>query len=175
MSYILRHHPEQYGLHLDSEGWVNVSLLLEALEMRGKGMTPDELREVVETNDKRRFAFSADRELIRAVQGHSVSVDLEWPMKRPPDRLYHGTVKRFLPSIWENGLLPMKRHHVHLSAHYDTARQVGGRRGKPVVLQVDSLGLHQAGRVFRVSENGVWLVDEVPPGYLTLREGDSTT
>ena len=94
-----------------------------------------------------------------------------WPVKRPPDRLYHGTVERFLQSIWENGLLPMKRHHVHLSANYDTARQVGGRRGKPVVLQVDSLGLHQAGRVFRVSENGVWLVDEVPPAYLSLSSG----
>jgi len=171
LSYILRHHPEQYGLQLDSEGWVNVSLLLEALDARGESMSLLELQEVVETNDKRRFAFSADRELIRAVQGHSVSVDLDWPVKRPPDRLYHGTVERFLPSIRESGLLPMKRHHVHLSANYETARQVGGRRGKPVVLQVDSLGLHQAGRVFRVSENGVWLVDEVPPAYLSLSSG----
>ena len=175
LSYILRHHPEQYGLRLDSEGWVNVSLLLEALDARGEGMSLHELREVVETNDKRRFAFSADRELIRAVQGHSVSVDLEWPVERPPDRLYHGTVERFLPSIWKNGLLPMKRHHVHLSANYDTARQVGGRRGKPVVLRIDSLGLHQGGRVFRLSENGVWLVDEIPPDYLTLMDGGSTT
>jgi putative RNA 2'-phosphotransferase len=168
LSYILRHHPEQYGLHLDSEGWVNVSLLLEALEARGESMSMLQLREVVESNDKRRFAFSADLEFIRAVQGHSVSVDLEWPVKRPPERLYHGTVKRFLESIRENGLLPMERHHVHLSANYDTARQVGERRGHPVVLQIDSLGLHQAGRVFRLSENGVWLIDEVPPGYLTL-------
>ena len=168
LSYILRHHPEQYGLHLDSEGWVDVSLLLEALEVRGQGMSPVELEKIVETNDKRRFAFSDDRTLIRAVQGHSVSVDIKWPAKCPPDELFHGTVERFLASIWEEGLQPMKRHHVHLSPNRETARQVGGRRGKAIVLRVDSLAMHQAGRVFRLSENGVWLVAHVPPKYLTI-------
>ncbi len=39
---------------------------------------------------------------------------------------------------------------------------------KPVVLTVDAYGMHQAGHVFRVSENGVWLVERVPAEFLRL-------
>ena len=60
----------------------------------------------------------------------------------------------------------MSRHHVHLSADPETARIVGGRHGQPVVLSVDARGMSLAGFKFYRSDNGVWLVDEVPPEYL---------
>jgi putative RNA 2'-phosphotransferase len=43
---------------------------------------------------------------------------------------------------------------------------VGSRHGRPVVLAVDAAGLAAAGHVFRVSANGVWLTDAVPPDRL---------
>lgn len=85
----------------------------------------------------------------------------------PPEVLYHGTVERFLASIREVGLVRGNRHHVHLSKNIETARRVGARRGKPVVLTVDARGMHRDGHKFFVSANGVWLTDSVPPGYLS--------
>ena len=77
-------------------------------------------------------------EMIRANQGHSVDVDPQLEEREPPEVLYHGTVERFLSSILEAGLVRGKRHHVHLSKDVETARKVGSRRGKPVILAVDA-------------------------------------
>ena len=78
--------------------------------------------------------------------------------------LYHGTVGRFLDAIRSEGLRPMDRDAVHLSPDRETATRVGARRGRPVVLPVDAGAMHRDGHTFRISENGVWLVDAVPPG-----------
>ena len=59
-------------------------------------------------------------------------------------------------------------HHVHLSADLATAKKVGVRHGKPVVLVVDASKMLSDGHVFFRSANGVWLVDHVPPGYLRI-------
>ena len=40
------------------------------------------------------------------------------------------------------------------------------RRGRPLILAVDARGLADTGAVFYRSDNGVWLVDQVPPAYL---------
>ena len=128
---------------------------------------PTRLIECVETNDKKRFSFDDTGDLIRANQGHSVEVDLQLEEKQPPDLLFHGTVERFLASIMAEGLKKGKRHHVHLSKDTDTARKVGARRGKPVILQVDAGKMQSQGYKFFVSVNGVWLTDAVPAHFLT--------
>ena len=163
----LRHAPHELGLELQPGGWVPVDDLLAAAEKNGFPISYDELVECVETNDKQRFAFDVSGELIRANQGHSVEVDLQLKEREPPEFLYHGTVERFLPSILEEGLIRGKRHHVHLSKDVETARKVGSRRGKPVILQVDAGRMHWDGRKFLLSANGVWLTDSVAPAYLT--------
>jgi putative RNA 2'-phosphotransferase len=168
LSLHLRHSPERIGLTLEPGGWVGVATLLDALSRHGLVLTPDELREVVTRNEKQRFAFDATESRIRANQGHSVEVDLDLPVRRPPDLLYHGTVGRFLDAILREGLRPMKRHDVHLSHAIETAISVGSRRGEAVVLAVDARAMADAGREFRVSANGVWLASAVPPEYLSL-------
>jgi putative RNA 2'-phosphotransferase len=161
LSLHLRHDPAAAGLTLSPDGWVDVDTLLRALKI-----TREQLDEVVETNSKRRFAFDETSTRIRASQGHSVSVDLGLADATPPDVLYHGTVAKFLDAILREGLRPMKRHAVHLSAALDTARTVGARRGKPVLLRVDATAMTAAGHAFQVSANGVWLTASVPPEYL---------
>ncbi|WET77530.1 RNA 2'-phosphotransferase [Amycolatopsis sp. QT-25] len=166
LSRHLRHAPGDIGIALGPGGWVEVDTLLAALRRHGLHLTRAELDEVVEGNDKRRFAFDDDGLRIRASQGHSVAVDLALPAATPPDVLYHGTVARFLDAIRDEGLKPMNRHAVHLSATVETARTVGGRRGVPVVLLVDTRGMAAAGYEFQVSANGVWLTAAVPPEFL---------
>jgi putative RNA 2'-phosphotransferase len=167
LSKHLRHTPAVLGLTLGPGGWVPVDELLAASTKAGFPVSYDELIECVETNDKQRFSFDDTGDLIRANQGHSVEVDLQLKETTPPAVLYHGTVERFLPSILAEGLKKGNRHHVHLSVDVETAHRVGARRGQPVILRVDAGRLHGQGRPFFRSANGVWLVDAVPPEYLT--------
>jgi putative RNA 2'-phosphotransferase len=166
LSLHLRHAPEKIGITLESDGWVEVDPLLGALKDHGLVLSHDELRDVVAHNDKQRFAFDETGTRIRASQGHSVEVELNLPIATPPARLYHGTVERFLEAILREGLRPMQRHDVHLSAAVETASAVGARRGKPVILEVGAQAMTGAGHEFRISANGVWLTAAVPPEFL---------
>jgi putative RNA 2'-phosphotransferase len=164
LSKHLRHQPGRIGLVLDEGGWVEIDTLIAAAAAHGFPFTREELDHVVAANDKQRFAVDGTR--IRASQGHSVDVDLGLPPATPPPYLYHGTVARFLDAIRAEGLRPMDRHDVHLSADRETAARVGARRGRPVVLALDAGAMHRDGHVFHVSANGVWLTRAVPPEYL---------
>jgi putative RNA 2'-phosphotransferase len=166
MSLVLRHRPELVGLTLDEGGWVAIDVLLAALQAHGLAVTRAELDEVVRTNDKQRYAISADGTRIRANQGHSIDVDLGLEPLIPPDILYHGTSTTALPSIRRQGLLKGRRQHVHLSADPETAEKVGTRHGTPAVLVVRAGAMHRDGHPFYRSANGVWLTATVPPGYL---------
>lgn len=120
LSLVLRHQPQTAGVTLDSAGWVDVTALLEGCRQAGRAITPEQLHEIVETNDKKRFEFSPDGLRIRASQGHSVEVDLGYTPAAPPDTLYHGTASRNLPSIRSGGLCKGEKHHVHLSVVFPT-------------------------------------------------------
>ena len=166
LSLVLRHDPSAAGVTLDEEGWVHVEDLLAGAARHGRRFTRVELDQVVQTNDKQRFAFSPDGQRIRANQGHSVSVDLGLTPETPPDVLYHGTVERFVSSIMEKGIEKGARQFVHLSLDVATATRVGSRRGKPVILKIAAASMHADGFRFYCSANGVWLTERVPPLYI---------
>lgn len=168
LSRVLRHQPERIGLTLDAGGWVEIDALLAALNASGTRVTRADLDEVVARNNKRRYAVDPTGTRIRASQGHTIDVDLGLRATTPPAVLYHGTVAAALPGIRESGLIPMRRNHVHLSADEETARVVGARRGRPVIIRVDAASMVADGHQFVVSDNGVWLTDAVPKTYLTL-------
>lgn len=168
LARVLRHKPELWGVRLDGEGWCKVSDILAGAANYGQDLTADELGEIVATNDKARFTLSPDGLSIRAAQGHSVEVDLKLRTLVPPTVLYHGTVRKLMPPILREGLRPMTRHAVHLSATKEAALAVGARRGAPVILVVDSYAMHRNGYQFQQAENGVWLTAAVPPEFLRL-------
>jgi putative RNA 2'-phosphotransferase len=167
LSLVLRHQPEVVGMQLDPEGWLLIDELIENANRSGTHLSLELLHEVVATSDKRRFALSEDGLRIRANQGHSVTdVELNLEPVVPPNVLYHGTVAAFLDSIREQGLLKRSRNHVHLSEDIETAKKVGARRGKPVILTIHSNAMHQSGLTFYQSANGVWLTDAVPVSFI---------
>ncbi|MBB3194295.1 RNA 2'-phosphotransferase [Roseateles terrae] len=166
LSLVLRHQPQEIGLVLDPAGWARVDELLQKLAAAGWPVSMTQLREVVETNDKKRFTFNEDESLIRASQGHSIAIDLDLPVVTPPPVLYHGTATRFLAAIMSEGLDRRSRQHVHLTESVDTALSVGSRYGAPVLLKIDVQRMVSAGHQFRCSANGVWLVDGVPPEFI---------
>jgi putative RNA 2'-phosphotransferase len=167
MSLWLRHEPGKAGLLLDAQGWAPVEAVLAALGRARLECDWERLLHVVESNDKQRFELSADAGRIRARQGHSVEVTLDWPTMTPPELLYHGTVAAALDAILAEGLTPGRRHHVHLSGDLETARRVGARRGAPVILAVRAADMARAGSSFMLTANLVWLTEHVPPRFIT--------
>lgn len=165
LSLVLRHQPEVIGLILDDSGWADIDTLIR-LSQAHKPLTRALIEQVVEENSKQRFAISEDGRRIRANQGHSIEVDLGFVPVMPPTLLYHGTATRFVDAIRREGLVKRSRQHVHLSADADTATAVGARHGKPAVLIVRAGEMAAAGHAFFRSENGVWLTDAVPVGFI---------
>ncbi len=166
LSLVLRHQPESLGITLDPQGWTEVKALVAKMRPKFPGIDKATLDYVVENNNKKRFSYNKDQTMIRASQGHSVTVELDYAPTLPPETLYHGTVPQFLDAIRTDGLLKMSRHQVHLSRDIDTAANVGSRRGEAVILKVRAGEMHRDGFDFFVSENGVWLTETVPPGYI---------
>ncbi|WP_298208706.1 RNA 2'-phosphotransferase [Acidovorax sp.] len=168
LSLVLRHKPQTIGLTLDPAGWADVNELLLKAAQHKRPLPLELLQTVVETSDKKRFAFSSDGSKIRANQGHSIDVELGLPAANPPAVLYHGTAQRFLDSILAQGLTKQQRHHVHLTEDQATAVAVGSRYGHPVLLAIDARCMAEDGRVFFLAANGVWLTEQVPSSYVSV-------
>lgn len=171
LALVLRHNPEAGDLTLDHEGWAKTTDVLRALREKYGPFSREDLQELVDTNDKKRYAFNERGDKIRANQGHSLSVDLKLEPKTPPAVLYHGTKTVFLDSIYRDGLKPGSRQHVHLSPDLETAKVVAARRpGNSVILTVRTGDMLD--HVFYQSDNGVWLTAHVPAEYLVLDQQD---
>ena len=171
IALILRHKPETIDIKLDEHGWARVGELIKGVS-KTHPLTMEMLEKIVEIDDKQRFAFNEDKTLIRANQGHSVSVDVQLKEAVPPKILYHGTAEKYVESIERSGLLPKSRLYVHLSDNSETAIKVGSRHGNPMVYTVDAERMSNDGYVFYRSANGVWLTKAVPIEYLENRYGE---
>jgi len=166
MSMVLRHKPERIGITLDAQGWADTNALIKGMKRAGHSVSLEDLKLVVNENDKKRFKFNEDYTKIRASQGHSIDVDVELPEIAPPDILYHGTASRNIASIKDTGLKPGGRLYVHLSKDRETAENVGARHGKPVVLTINAAQMHKDGHKFYLSDNNVWMAKSVPADYI---------
>lgn len=165
ISLILRHKPEIINVTLDKNGWCDTETLLKACKI-----TIEDLTSIVNNDNKQRYSFNADKTKIRANQGHSINVDLTLNPIKPPLMLYHGTSTKYLKSIMQEGIKKMNRQYVHLSDNVETARTVGKRHGKPILLQVDSNKMYNDGYDFYLSDNKVWLSNYIPAKYIKQLE-----
>lgn len=171
ISYLLRHNPED--LKMESNGYINVNDLIKKLNI-----SFNELKEIVDTNDKKRFSFNSDFSKIKANQGHSANLNILVDLKKLglsnlPDYLYHGTTIDNLKNIKKSGgLKPMNRTHVHLSKDIEIAKNVGLRYAKYLnkllIFQIDAKKLYLDGNDIFLSENNVYLCNFVDFKYLKI-------
>ena len=166
ISLILRHRPEEIGITLDEHGWANVKELIAGINNAGRKIDMKTLEEIVRTDNKGRYSFNENKTLIRANQGHSIPVDIEFKEVAPPNVLYHGTATKSLDSIKQQGIKSMSRLYVHLYKDLETAIKVGDRHGKCVVLVIDTKKMSDDGIKFYLSENGVWLTKYIDWQYV---------
>ena len=161
LAYILRHDPSA----VDENGWID---LKEAASKLSDGyrnrITTADIEDIVESDSKGRYEIVKGR--IRAVQGHSHTVDLGLTPVEPPPTIYHGTVHSAVRGIFQDGIQARSRTHVHMSGDLDTAIEVGRRRGEAVILRIDAARAHADGVAFYLSKNGVWLAEHIPARYI---------
>ena len=168
LAYLLRHDQDAWKLgKIDPNGWRNTIELGEDY-----GYTRDELHEIVNTDTKGRYELSENKLHIRALQGHSIPVEVDSIVEMiPPEILYHGTPEKNKDSILKKGLLKGSRLYVHLSADYETALKVGKRRpGPTIILIIKTAEMIKAGLKFFKSSNGVWLCNYVDPKFIEIYE-----
>lgn len=166
LSLVLRHQPETIGIQLDPNGWTDITELIQKANNYGIEFDIEILNHIVATNSKKRFAFNDTFDKIRASQGHSVEIELGYTNQKPPEILFHGTGEKSVQSILDTGLEKRSRQHVHLSGDIETAIKVGQRHGKPFVFKVFAEQMYNDNFQFFISDNGVWLTDNVPIKYL---------
>ena len=76
LSLLLRHKPQLVGLELDEHGWAEVDDLIARVS-RKRPLDRATLEQIVATDDKQRYSFSADGKLIRDGKIHAVEVELD--------------------------------------------------------------------------------------------------
>jgi putative RNA 2'-phosphotransferase len=170
VAHALRHAPWLYELEIDAEGWTPLDQLLDGLRRHRKAwrdLTEADIVEVVEGFDKKRYEIREGK--IRAFYGHTLKTMVKKVPGEPPERLYHGTAAGVVPLILDQGLKPMSRQYVHLSAEIETAQDVGARKGEEVVvLVIRAREAHADGVAFYHGNEMVWLADEVPAAYIEV-------
>lgn len=172
IAHALRHDPVLYGLELDKEGWVGLRDVVEALRKRYNRWQDLDVAEIMEMNNtspKKRFEIKEDK--IRALYGHSGNVKIEKPPILPPEKLYHGTSRESYEKILVEGLHAMDRQFVHLSADRKTAWNVGKRKtDKPVILVIDAKAAAEAGILFYLGNDTVWLADFIASDFIKIED-----
>ena len=151
LSYLLRHSDLP-----DEQGWLSLEKLI-----LDYGYTEQSLKQIVTNDEKHRYEFSDDEKNVRAIYGHSNHVRILWEEAIPPKTLYHGTSKKNLNAIIQEGLKSMSRQYVHLSETTEEAIKVGKRHGEPVVLAIDTQKVTEDGGCFYRAPNGIWLTEKV--------------
>jgi len=168
VSYALRHRPDEFGLQLDAEGWVDINDLTNAVSKNLHfAIGRKDIEEIISLSDKKRFEISGD--CIRATYGHSFDSKIEFKPVEPPEFLYHGTPERAWEAIKQEGLKPMNRQYVHLSSDKDTAEKVGQRhdRKQVIILTVNSGQMYKDGfKFFHSANDGTWMSESVPAKYI---------
>jgi putative RNA 2'-phosphotransferase len=165
LSLVLRHRPDEYGLEMDEQGYVDFDSLMDVLAAEDVlgGNAEEDVRALVEGSERRRFAIDDTR--IRALYGHSARIRLDYPADDPPPTLYHGTTAESARRVLQEGLKPVGRAFVHLSGTEEEAIAVGSRHTeRPVLIRIDTEAAAKEGIDFHRATDLIWLCRVLPPG-----------
>lgn len=162
MSKVLRHQVQKLGLKMRGDGCVSVHDMLGLAMLRG--FTLSDVRYVVATNDKQRFAFDETGDYIRANQGHNRAVaakiqdeQLFRKLENPLPVCVHGTYFAAMNAIRKDGLSRMSREFIHFAPGLPGEVISGMRASAQVWIYVDMAQAMADGIDFFESNNGVLL------------------
>ncbi|UXD21460.1 RNA 2'-phosphotransferase [Ignicoccus pacificus DSM 13166] len=157
MTFLLRH---KKGF-VDKEGWVDIERLYEELRRYFPWIQLSDILYVVSKDEKGRFEVKNGK--IRARYGHTIDVEVKLP-KASEKTLYHGTSCEVVAKIMKEGIVPMRRKKVHLTASLKEAIENAKRKGNCIkILEVDCECLERHGHEIFKAGRYVRVTDYVPP------------
>ncbi len=162
----LRHFPDDLGLAIDSRGWVDLESLTKAIRTRYRWADKDLLIALVLSDPKKRYEI--EEIYIRARYGHSVDVNLDYPINTAP-ALYYGASEEEAGRILEVGLKSASQRYVHLSTTSEKAWFVGTFRTKiPIIIEVDAQAAQKDGITMMTVSEDIVISENIPPTHLNL-------
>jgi len=168
LTFLLRHKPKDYPLAIDSEGFAPWQAVVDLVQARFYDVTEGQIRALIDGAEKKRFEIRGDK--VRATYGHSFPVDLGGKAAVPPAQLYFGAARDLAQSMLRRGLEPRDRQYVHLSITAEEAESVAKRHDPaPAILVIDAQSAHAEGVRFYQS-GPLYLVENVPAKFLSLRQ-----
>ncbi len=175
MAGVLRHFPEKFGLEMDFNGWVDMNAFCESVKKKRRQMhwlRPRHLRAITTIDEKGRYETKGD--MVRATYAHSVDIELDLPTDDIPDILYYPCNDDAVSILERDGILPGDRRHVHLSRTLEGSWEAGRvREDVPRIFEVDSVRAIADGYTFWRAGVRVVLVEQVPPEYLSIIDGNN--
>ncbi len=166
LSLILRHKPDRFSIVLDEQGYALIDEIVEAIQEKFDALTRDEILEIADGAEKRRFEVEEDR--IRARYGHSFPIELGLAPAAPPEFLYYATVPERAAVISSGGLNPSDRQYVHLSLSEETATQVARNQTEtPVVFRIKAQEATEGGVDF-YDRSPVMLTSGIPSEFIDV-------
>lgn len=162
---ILRHSPERYGLKLDEHGWIRVDDVVRAIQHRRRyhWLRPYHIEAMVATDDKGRYQINSG--MIRATYGHTIDVDLSDLPDVDVEYLYYPASEEEVAVILENGIKPVDRKYVHLSASPEKAEEAGKvKMQNPIILKIDVKATKESIPDLQIKKAGkqVYVAKEMP-------------
>jgi len=170
---LLRHSPEQAGLAMEPEGWIEKELLVESLRQvhpqTEQWRVSDLDAFLIEHNSQQRFSFTDTK--CRANYGHSSVQYQPKLLQKLPSLLFHATSLELFTWIEEAGIMPMRRRFVQLTESLDYAKQISNSLDQAVILTIKQ---PRKGRPLMGHPTGshVWLATHVPPNYIRLDQSE---
>jgi len=168
VSGVLRHFPDDVGLDMDAQGWIELDAFCEAMKKRYKWAGKMRLVSLVESDPKQRYEI--DDSFIRARYGHSIDVNLDYPLY-DSDVLYYGVSQEEVDMLLENGIKPYRQTYIHLSTTSQQARQAAAvHTDNPVILGIDAASAAKDGYEFLCANDEIVLSKEVLPEYIEVAD-----
>ena len=179
LSLILRHKAKDFGLNVESSGFIKLQDIMDLPQSQKYNMTLSTIQEIVANDEKGRFELvNRPPYYIRAVQGHSMSevTNEETLSKLNKNNIFdfptvvHGTQERAWNLIAKSGLSKMNRNAIHFSIGYNDENHIksGMRLNCEVFIEINSLYAFFNGFEFFISVNNVILCPGDEKGYLPV-------
>lgn len=162
LSKTLRHAAKSQNIPQDNHGWCKIEDLLNHAPYTNMSTSAEAIYSVVALDRKGRYELSADKQQIRAVQGHTVEVDvglIPLTSETLPEVIVHGTYRQAWDEIKISGLNKMKRQHIHMASGLPKDSEVisGMRNSSQVYIYIDGIRLLKDGIPLFIAKNGAIL------------------
>lgn len=172
MAGILRHFPERFDLEMDSNGWVDLGDMVNAMRNSRRKLhwiRPHHIRAIAETDDKGRYQVESGQ--VRATYAHSVEVVMDDLPVCQSESLYYPVSEEELDIVLEAGLHPTDRKKLHLSGSYESAFSAGSVHiDEPIVLEVDAAAATAGGADIRRAGKAVFVAEDIDAAFLKQAE-----